>query len=323
MTKKTILVVGGAGYIGSQVNKLLNQRGYHTVVFDNLSRGNKNAVIAGDFALGDMANLADLENVFHSYKIHAVMHFAAFTDVGESFIHPSRYYQNNVVNTLNLLNTMLQHHVKYFIFSSSAAIFGLPQEKSINEEHPTLPINPYGHTKLMVETILKDFDHAYGLKSCCLRYFNAAGGDPEGAIKSFKRKETNLIPLVLRSLQDPNGKITIYGIDYPTIDGTCIRDYIHVYDLSEAHITGMEKLLAGTPSSFYNLGNGNGYSVREVIQAAEKVTGLPVNVVEGDRRPGDPSVLVANAQKAHKELNWKPKYPDLEKMIQHAWQAMK
>lgn len=323
MTKKNILIVGGAGYIGSHVNKVLHDRGFNTVVFDNLSRGNKNAVIAGDFIEGDMANMTDLQKVFGNFSFDAVMHFAALTDVGESIHQPSMYYQNNVVNTLNLLNSMIQHKVKYFIFSSSAAIFGMPQSKTIKEDHPCNPINPYGQTKLMVEHILKDFDQAYGLKSCSLRYFNAAGGDPDGVIKYTKRKENNLIPLVLNSLKSDNGKVTIFGNDYPTNDGTCIRDYIHVYDLADAHIKGMDKLFTGGASSFYNLGNGQGYSVKDVLKAAEEVTGKKVHAIEGSRRAGDPPVLVADAKKAHQELNWDPKYPKLETIISHAWNAMR
>ena len=319
--KSTILVMGGAGFVGSHVNKMLNQHGYQTIVFDNLSLGDRRAVTKGQFIQGDMDHIQDLERVFSDFPIHAVMHFAGLIDVGESIVEPAKYYHHNVVNTLSLLDMMRRHSVKFFIFSSSAAIFGIPQEQSLSETHPCFPINPYGESKLMVEKILRDFDRAYGIKSSCLRYFNAAGGDPEGEIKNYKRKETNLIPIILRSLKS-NGSVTIFGTDYPTPDGTCIRDYIHVNDLGAAHIAAMEHLLKGGPSSFYNLGNGKGFSVREVIDAAEKVTGLTAQVIKGPRREGDPAILVADSTKAFNELGWKPKYERLEVMISHAWNAL-
>ena len=322
MKKKQILVVGGAGYIGSVVNKMLHQAGYQTIVLDNLSRGNRKAVTKGLFIQGDMADSHELDNIFKHHSIDAVMHFAALIDVGESVSNPAKYYHNNVANTLNLLEAMRRHGVLTFIFSSSAAIFGVPEQPYLTESHPCLPINPYGQTKLIVEGMLKNFDHAYGMKSCCLRYFNAAGGDPDGEIKIYPRKETNLIPIVLKSLKDPKGAITIFGTDYPTRDGTCVRDYIHVADLGTAHITAMEKLFQGEPSACFNLGNGQGFTVREVIHAAEKVTGLPVNVIEGPRRPGDPPTLLADSHKAQQELPWKARYPSLEEMITHAWKAL-
>lgn len=321
MVKKNILIVGGAGYIGSHVNKMLYQAGYETVVFDNLSHGDQRAATHGFFIEGDTANPTALDTLFKKHHIDAVMHFAAYIDVGESVRDPSKYYTNNVTNTLNLLNAMLRHSVKTFIFSSSAAVYGIPKEIPIVESHPCHPINPYGYSKLMVETILSDFDKAYGLKSCSMRYFNAAGGDPDGEIKNYKRKEHNLIPLILKSLKKKES-VTIFGTDYPTPDGTCIRDYIHVCDLANAHISAMEHIIKGAPSSIYNLGNGNGFSVRQVIHAVEKVTGLKVHVIEGDRRPGDPAILVANAQKAIHELKWNPQFSALETMIEHAWKAI-
>lgn len=320
MTQKKILIVGGAGYIGSHVNKMLHQHNYDTIVFDNLSLGSREAVKQGTFIQGDMANVEELEAVFSTHKIDAVMHFAALTDIGESMAEPGKYYVNNVSNTLNLLNCMRKHRVKIFIFSSTAAIFGIPQEPLLSEKHPCQPINPYGTSKLMVEKILQDFDQAFGIKSCSLRYFNAAGGDPEGEIGYYKKKESNLIPLILKSLRN-NGSITVFGTDYPTPDGTCIRDYIHVNDLGSAHILAMEKLMSGSPSLEYNLGNSQGFSVREVIKAVEKATGEQVNVIEGQRRPGDPPILVADSQKARRELGWKPQYPHLEEMITHAWKV--
>jgi UDP-glucose 4-epimerase len=322
MKKEHILVVGGAGYIGSHVNKMLEDEGYYTIVIDNLSTGSKEAVTRGKFIYGDMANTELLDAIFSSNIISAVMHFAAFIDVGESVFQPLKYYSNNVSNTLNLLNAMQRHGVKRFIFSSTAAIFGIPEEKLITEFHPTHPINPYGNSKLMVERILHDFDTAYGIKSSCLRYFNAAGGDPDGEVKNHKKKESNLIPILLRSLKHGDQKVTIFGEDYQTPDGTCIRDYIHICDLGAAHISAMEHLIEGRPSSRYNLGNGRGFSVREVINAAEKVTGIKPQITIGPRRAGDPPTLLADSHKARSELNWIPRYPELETMIEHAWNAI-
>lgn len=318
---KNILVTGGAGFIGSHVVKMLHNHGYNPIVLDNLSKGNEKAVTRGTFILGDLADKNLLQQLFSKYQFQAVMHFAAFIDVGESVLYPAKYYENNVKNTFNLLETMRSHDVKIFIFSSTAAIFGIPIHIPISENHPCNPINPYGQTKLIVETHLRDYDKAYGMRSTALRYFNAAGGDPTGEIKNFKSKESNLIPIILRSLKDGT-QITINGTDYPTPDGTCVRDYIHIEDLGQAHLLGMEKLLMGAPSKNYNLGNGKGFSVLEVIHAAERVTGLKVQYQFGSRRPGDPPSLVADATLAKKELGWKPQYTDLETMIEHAWKAL-
>lgn len=321
MAKETILVTGGAGYIGSHVNKMLQAQGYNTIVFDNLSTGSRQTILEGLFFEGDIGNIDSLESVFSHYSIDAVMDFAACIDVGESVRNPLKYYQNNVSNTLTLLSVMLKFRINRLIFSSSAAIFGHSIEERISENHPCLPINPYGTSKWMIEKILNDFDVAYGLKSCCLRYFNAAGGDPEGKIKSFQKNATNLIPLVLKSIKNKTS-LTIFGTDYPTRDGTCIRDYIHLEDIGEAHILALKKLLESESSHQYNLGNGQGYSVKEVIQTAEKVTGEKVNVLEGQRRSGDPATLLADSRKAEKELGWNPRYPDLGTMIEHAWKAL-
>jgi UDP-glucose 4-epimerase len=319
---KTILVAGGAGYIGAHVNKVLQKAGYKTVILDNLSRGAEKNVKGGQFIKASIENSEILDKIFCDHHIHAVMHFAANIDVGESVVDPLKYYENNVAATLKLLESMLKHNVLKFVFSSTAAIFGLPQEKTIQESHPKNPINPYGTTKLIVENILADFDKAYGLKSCALRYFNAAGGDPEGEITYYEKKESNLIPLILKSLKNSNS-ITIFGNDYDTPDGTCIRDYIHVNDLASAHILGMERLFNLNASASYNLGNGHGFSVKEVIKAAEKVTNLKVIAIEGERRAGDPAILVANSEKARHELGWKPEYGGLDQMIEHAWIAMR
>lgn len=322
--RETILVVGGAGFIGSHVNKMLHQRGFQTIVLDDLSRGTRQMVQEGTFIQGNLGDREVLHRIFQNYPIDAVMHFAALTDVGESIVEPLKYYTHNVMFTLTLLESMRQHGIRRLIFSSSAAIFGLPQQEGISETHPCQPINPYGESKLMVETILRRADEVYGIKSCCLRYFNAAGGDPEGKRKNFnfQRKENNLIPIILKNLKNSNPAITINGTDYSTPDGTCVRDYIHIEDIGEAHIAAMEKLFEGSSSTHYNLGNGRGFSVREIISAASRVTGCNINVIEGPRRAGDPPVLVADAQKAFRELGWKPRYPSVETMISHAWQAL-
>lgn len=322
MNAKNILVVGGAGFIGSYVAKMLELRGYRPIIFDNLSSGHRLAVGDRTFIEGDLANPEDLDRVFKELSIDAVMHFAAFIDVGESMCEPAKYYTNNVCNTLRLIDTMRRYGVEFFIFSSSSAIFGNPKQEKVDESHVCDPISPYGRTKLIVEWILADYSRAYGFKSMCLRYFNAAGGDPTGEIKNYKKKETNLIPVILRNLRQGNRPTTIYGTDYDTPDGTCIRDYIHIDDLGSAHIKALEKLFDGGETTNYNLGNGNGFSVRDVITAAEKVTGKKCNVIEGDRRPGDAPKLLACYEKAQQELGWMPQYTDLETMIAHAWQAL-
>lgn len=321
MAKKTILVVGGAGYIGSHVNAMLNETGFQTIVLDNLSRGHAESIIKGTFVKGDLADLNLLDDLFQKYSISAVMHFAALTDVGESVQQPLKYFNNNVSKTLNLLMAMQKHHVDALVFSSSAAVYGLPQQKRIAENHPCQPINPYGHSKLMVETVLQQIEKAHQIRSCSLRYFNAAGGDPRAKIKYFLRPETNIIPKILNALKSSQGSITINGTDYPTPDGTCVRDYIHIEDLGNAHIIVLKQLLDGAKTSFYNLGNGNGFSVKEVIAAAEKVTQKKLQVTIGPRREGDPPILVADASKAQKELKWYPQFPRLEDMITHAWKA--
>ncbi len=314
-----ILIVGGAGYIGSHLNKEISKKGIKTIIFDNLSYGHRDFVKWGTFEQGDLSNIEDIRSVFRKYSIEAVMHFAAFTYVGESVEDPQKYYINNVKNTLNLLQVMLEENVKYFVFSSTCATYGNPVEIPITEDHPQNPINPYGKGKLMVETVLKDYSDAYGLKYASLRYFNAAGADPKGEIGELHDPETHLIPLILDVAAGNKDDVKIFGTDYATPDGTCIRDYIHVTDLAEAHILALEYLQSGGKSDVFNLGNGNGFSVKEVIETAREITGEDIKAVEADRRPGDPPVLVGSSSKAKRILNWKPKYDELSKIIETAW----
>jgi UDP-glucose 4-epimerase len=314
-----ILIAGGAGYIGSHANKILNKRGFETVVYDNLSRGHREFVKWGHFVLGDVADKDQLRHCFKTYPIEAVMHYCAFCYVGESVDHPSEYYRNNVINTLNLLDVMVECGVKYFIFSSTCATYGNPLQIPMTEEHSQKPINPYGKSKLMVEQILKDYDAAYGIRHVCLRYFNAAGADPEGEIGEWHEPEPHLIPLALQVAAEQREHIQIYGTDYETPDGTCIRDYIHVNDLAAAHILALEYLQSGAPSDAFNLGNNNGFSVKEVIQSVGSVTGKTIKVVEAERRPGDPPILVGSAEKARQILGWQPQYTSLAEIIKTAW----
>lgn len=314
-----ILIVGGAGYIGSHLNKEISKKGYKTVVFDNLSYGYEKFVKWGIFEQGDLGNIEDIRRIFKKYRIEAVMHFAAFTYVGESVEDPQKYYINNVKNTLNLLQVMLEENVKYFVFSSTCATYGNPVEIPITENHPQNPINPYGRGKLIVEEILKDYSDAYGLTYASLRYFNAAGADPDCEIGEMHDPETHLIPLVLDAASSKREDIKIFGTDYDTPDGTCIRDYIHVTDLADAHILALEYLQKGGKSDFFNLGNGNGFSVKEVVETARKITGKPIKEVEVERRPGDPPVLIGSSKKAMETLNWKPKYCHLSQIIETAW----
>lgn len=318
MSKK-ILITGGAGYIGSHVNKALTARGYDTLVVDNLENGHHEFVKWGDFALSDLKNKEQLRLIFEKFDIGAVMHFAAFAYVGESVIKPQKYYQNNVENTINLLKVMLEFNVKTIIFSSTCATYGLPQEIPISESHSTNPINPYGRSKLMIENILADYAHAYNLSYSSLRYFNAAGADSQGDIGEWHEPETHLIPIILDAAFGRLEKVHIFGTDYNTKDGTCVRDYIHVNDLAEAHILAMEYLKDGGANEVFNLGNGSGFTIKEVINCAEQVTNTKIKIQECARRDGDPPILVGNSQKAIEKLAWQPVYDNLFDIINTAY----
>lgn len=316
---KKILVVGGAGYIGSHTCKALYQKGYEVVVYDNLSYGHKEFVKWGDFVLGDLCDKDVLDKVFCEHKIDALMHFAAFAYVGESVQKPHKYYQNNVCATINLLEAMRKHGVKKIIFSSTCATYGQPKYTPIDELHPQNPINPYGRTKLMVEQILDDYSKAYDFRFVALRYFNAAGCDEDAQIGEKHNPETHLIPLALDAAIGKRQDVKIFGTDYDTKDGTAIRDYIHVSDLANAHILAFEYLCSGGMSDVFNLGNEQGFSVKEVIECAKKITKIDFEVVNAPRRAGDPSVLVGSSEKIISKLGWKPRLNSLETIIQTAW----
>lgn len=315
---KNILVIGGAGYIGSHMVRMLAKQGYNPVVFDNLSKGHREAVVNYPFELGDLGDKARLTEVFKKYGIEAVMHFAAFAEVGESVKEPSKYYHNNVAKVLDLLDALVGNDIKYFVFSSTAATFGEPIRPKIDESHPQNPINPYGNTKLMVEKILADFDTAYGLKATALRYFNASGADDSGEIGESHNPETHLIPIVLQAAAGKRPSIKMFGTDYPTPDGTCVRDYVHVNDLARAHILALEKMFKDNVSERFNLGSGNGFSVAEIVKEAKRITGIDFTVEKAPRRDGDPAVLVADSAKAERILGWKPQY-NLTRIIETAW----
>ncbi|WP_038056405.1 UDP-glucose 4-epimerase GalE [Thermodesulfobacterium hydrogeniphilum] len=315
-----ILVTGGAGYIGSHVVKLLGEKGYDILTYDNLSTGHEWAVLYGKLIKADLADKETLRKVFKEFKPDAVMHFAASIVVPESVRDPLKYYRNNVVNTLNLLEVMEEVGVKNFIFSSSAAVYGVPEKIPIPETEPLNPINPYGETKATVERILRNLTNSgNGFKYVSLRYFNVAGADPEGKIGFAYPEPTHLIIRALKTAKGEFEKLEIYGTDYPTPDGTCVRDYIHVMDIAEAHLIALEYLLDGGESEVLNCGYGRGFSVREVIETVKKVTGINFKVVEAPRRPGDPAVLIADNSKIKKKFSWKPKYDNLEFIIKTAW----
>lgn len=314
-----ILVTGGLGYVGSHAVKQLVDRGEQVICLDNLVLGHKEAACGSEVVVGDIGDQALLRQVFSAHKIDSVMHFAAFAAVGESVENPQKYYLNNISNSLAMLQVMLEFDVKMMIFSSSAAIFGEPEIVPIPEDHPKNPTNPYGRSKLMLEHILKEYEHAYGLRSISLRYFNASGADPSGLIGEDHTPEHHLIPIVLQVALGQRTQVSIFGTDWPTGDGTCVRDYIHVSDLAQAHLLGLDALRRGKETTAYNLGNGSGYSVMEVVKMAEKVTGKAINAVPADRRPGDPAVLVASSEKISREVGWKPNYPELETIVRSAW----
>jgi UDP-arabinose 4-epimerase len=319
MTNHTILVTGGAGYIGSHACKALAAAGFTPVCYDNLMRGHRWAVRWGPFVHGDIRDRARLDAVLAEYRPLAAMHFAAHSLVGESVGDPALYYANNVAGSLSLLEALRAHGIDRFIFSSTCATYGYPRTDTLREDHPQQPINPYGQSKLMIERMLWDFEPAYGLRSVMLRYFNAAGADPEGRIGEDHEPETHLIPLVLDAALGRREHITVFGDDYATPDGTCIRDYIHVDDLADAHVLALQALLDGAPSAAYNLGNGAGFSVREVIDAARRVTGRDIPEITGARRPGDPDRLVGDAGRVRAELGWTPRLTELDTLIATAW----
>lgn len=303
-----ILVTGGAGYIGSHTVKELTKNNTQVIVYDSLVKGYREAVSGVPLVVGNIFDEKLLDKTIKEYNIQSVIHFAAYSLVGESMSDPQMYYHNNVCGTLSLLKVMLQNNVKKLAFSSTAAVYGEPVEIPITEESPKVPTNVYGKTKLMIENILDDYDKAYGLKYISLRYFNASGAEESGEIGEDHAPETHLIPLVLQTALGKREAISVYGDDYPTPDGTCIRDYIHVTDLAQAHILALNALEKGRNSQVYNLGNGNGFSVKEVIETAEKVTGIRINKEISARRPGDPAILVASSDRIRKELGWQPRY---------------
>ncbi|CAM8390713.1 GalE UDP-glucose 4-epimerase [Candidatus Methylopumilus planktonicus] len=314
-----ILVVGGAGFIGSHMVKRLLVDHHNVIVIDNLSKGFRDAVLCDSFFEVDIIDKVATGKVFANHSIDVVFHFASFIEVGESVKFPEKYFKNNFEATRSLLDIMVQFQVKQFVFSSTAAVFGNPEYSPIDEAHPKHPINPYGESKLMVEKMLEEFDKEYGLKSVSLRYFNAAGADPQGELGERHNPETHLIPLVLQAASGRRDAISIFGDDYDTPDGTCIRDYIHITDLADAHIRAIEYLRKGNQSAAFNLGNGKGFSVREIIDAAENVTNKKIPIRLHGRRAGDPATLVADAKLANKVLGWKPEFTNIRDIIQHAW----
>ncbi len=318
-----ILVTGGGGYIGSHTTKKLLEKGYKVVVYDNLSSGFEELILTDKVVIGDLADIQLLQKTFRDHPIQAVMHFAAHCRVDESVSNPQKYYQNNIICGLNLLQVMKDFGVENLIFSSSAAVYGNPTKIPVPEDHPKNPRSPYGRTKLYFEKICKDFSKAYGLKCISLRYFNAAGSDPAGKIGELHQPESHLIPIVLEVALGEREKIEVFGIDYPTPDGTCIRDFIHVNDLATAHILALEKLKDLKGHRAYNLGIGKGYSVKEVVQTCRTITGRKIKSRPAPRREGDPPQLVADPSRAKVELNWEPEFNKLEDIVETAWQWQK
>jgi UDP-glucose 4-epimerase len=314
-----ILVAGGAGYIGSHTVQELIQQGFEVIILDNFSTGKRELIPGGTVIEGDLRDVSDIENIFRQHEFNGVLHFASLIQVGESYIDPQKYYWHNMITCLNLLNVMLQAKVKLFIFSSSAAVYGIPEQTPIPETHPLNPTNPYGWTKLFAEKILSDYERAYGLKFISLRYFNAAGADPEGRMGEMHDPETHLIPNILLFLLGKKKEFSLYGNDYSTPDGTAIRDYIHVTDLAKAHVLALKKLAEHNNSEFINLGSNKGYSVMEVIDKVEAVTGEKISYTTKPKRRGDVDVLLASKEKAQKLLQWDLKYSDLDTIIETAW----
>lgn len=318
-----ILVTGGAGYIGSHAVLALQKAGYQVIILDNLSSGHRDIVknvLKTELLVGDIGDRTLLDRIFSTYPVMAVMHFAAYISVEESVSFPDKYYRNNVTGTFTLLEAMRAAGINKFVFSSTSAVYDESQTKPIVETDLINPISPYAKSKLMVEQMLADFDTAYGLKSVCFRYFNAAGAEPNGLIGEDRNPESHLIPLLLLTALGAKDDFSLFGTDYPTNDGTCIRDFIHVMDLAQSHILGLNYLLGGGQSDIFNLGNGNGFSVREVIEMVQKITGKILVIKECDRRAGDPPILVGNSEKAQRILGWSPQYPDLAQIVTHAWQ---
>lgn len=316
-----ILITGGAGYIGSHTVRLMSEKGYEIIVLDNLVYGHREAILNPEIELvvGDLGDTELVGRLFEYHDIEAVIHFAAYAFVGESVTDPEKYYQNNIAAPLNLIAVMRKYGCNNFIFSSTCATYGNPEYAPLDENHPQNPINPYGQSKLMLEKILKDYHKAYNFNYAFLRYFNASGASPDGLIGEDHNPETHLIPLILDAVNGDRPHITVFGTDYETQDGTCVRDYIHVEDLATAHIAALEHLKAGKPPVICNLGTGNGVSVKEMIAAVEEVTGKQVPVVYGERRAGDPPFLFANATHAKAILGWEAKYKDVKDIISHAW----
>lgn len=320
IAKKNVLVTGGAGYIGSHACKILAQTGYQPIAFDNLSSGHAWAAKWGPLEQGDILDRTALDRVIEKYRPSACLHFAAFAYVGESVTNPGKYYRNNVVGSLTLLEALRDHGVDQFVLSSTCATYGVPDRVPIDETLTQAPINPYGASKLMVERMLEDFQAAHQLRSIALRYFNAAGADPDVEIGEDHDPETHLVPLVLEAACGDRDAITVFGTDYDTPDGTCVRDYIHVTDLAKAHVLALKALEQGLTHRAFNLGNGNGYSVREIIASVERVTGRTVPVIFGERRAGDPARLISNSTRATTELQWTPDITKLDDIISTAWE---
>lgn len=314
-----ILVVGGAGYIGSHMCKVLRDRGLDHVVFDNFSSGHREAIPGSPLVEGDLRSRGDLDRAFSAHEIELVMHFGAFISVGESVRDPAKYFDNNTCGVVTLLDSMRAHGVGRFVFSSTAAVFGEPHYVPIDEDHPKAPTSPYGESKLMVERILSAYGRAYGIRSVCLRYFNAAGADPSGEMGEDHTPEEHLIPVAIQAALGQRPALKVFGSDYDTPDGTCVRDYVHILDLASAHLLAAEHLRSGGESRQYNLGNGQGFSVRQVIDTVQSVSGRHVPHEEAERRPGDPARLIASADRVRKDWGWAPEFPALETIVEHAW----